>query len=168
MPTVKRKNARKAVAPLSLGAADRALLDQLAQRTKLSAGEVVARALASYAAAVAPELAAPVKTIGKASAKPAKRPRLYFSLDGGKEREADRDELVIGRDPASDVHLDLPLIADRHARLKLVDGRWLFEDLRSPRGSFKGGQRLEVAFLADGDEIDLGGFLPMRFRLVGA
>jgi hypothetical protein len=165
------KAARPATA---MGAAERELLERLAERTSLSTQEVLSRALSSYAAAVAPELAAPGeaggagkrgKTVGRAAAKPMRR--LFYSVDGGPERQVDRAEFVIGRDPGSDLHLDLPLIAPRHARLSWADGRWLFEDLKSPRGSYKGGQPVQVAFLETGDEIDLGGFLPIRFRMEG-
>ncbi len=85
-------------------------------------------------------------------------------MDGGPEREIAR-ETFFGRDPSCEVRLDMPLIADRHARVAPSGGRWLFEDLKSPRGSFKGGQPIQAAFLESGDEIDLGGFLPVRFRL---
>ncbi len=176
-PRAKKPAPPRAAAPaaskapeMALGAAERDLLARLASRTRLSAGEVLSRALASYAAAVAPELVKPApahegKSVGRAPvAKAAPPRRLFYSVDGAAEREA-KGEVIFGRDPGSDVHLDLPLIGDRHARLTFAAGRWLFEDLRSPRGSYKGGQLLQVAFLEDGDEIDLGGFLPVRFRL---
>ena len=41
------------------------------------------------------------------------------------------------------------------------------ELLGTPRGSYKAGSKLDVAFVSDGDEIDLAGFLPVRFRLQG-
>jgi hypothetical protein len=37
--------------------------------------------------------------------------------------------------------------------------------LRSDKGSFRLGQPVDVRFIETGDEIDLGGFLPVRFRL---
>ena len=152
------------------------MLARLSERTGLSEAEVLDRALHAYAAAVAPDLKAavaappvsdgPQKTLGRASSKPApKAPRLFVTLDGGPEREVRPPEAIIGRDPGCDLRIDMPLIAGRHARLLLREGRWLFEDLRSPRGSYQRGARLDVTFLADGDEIDLGGFLPARFRL---
>lgn len=153
-------------------AAGSALLARLAERTGLSEAEVLERALSAYAAAVAPGLADEVapkgltKTIGRAAQKPVGRaPRLWLSLDGGPEREVRPPEAIIGREPGCDIRADLPLIGGRHARLALRDGRWLFEDLGSLRGSYKGGERLQVSFLASGDEIDLGGFLPARFRV---
>jgi len=155
---------KKRAAPQLLGAAERDLLKALAERTGYSPREVLARALSTWAAAIAPEQ---VKRLGKTLGPRAKKPtaqRLFLSIDGAPEQEV-RREAVLGRDPACDVRIDLPLISARHARLLLRDGRWLFEDLRSERGSFKGGQRIEVAFLVSGDEIDLGGFLPLRFRV---
>ena len=61
---------------------------------------------------------------------------------------------------------DLPLISPRHARVLWREGRHVFEDLRSARGSFRHGQQVDVRFIESGDEFDLGGFLPVRFRLV--
>jgi pSer/pThr/pTyr-binding forkhead associated (FHA) protein len=64
-----------------------------------------------------------------------------------------------------DLRLDLPLISPRHARILWREGRHVFEDLRSDKGSFRLGQPVDVRFIETGDEIDLGGFLPVRFRL---
>jgi len=64
-----------------------------------------------------------------------------------------------------DLRLDLPLISPRHARVFWKEGRHVFEDLRSDKGSFHHGSRVDVRFIETGDEYDLGGFLPVRFRL---
>ena len=170
----KKATAAKSLPP-ALGADERALLTRLAERTGLSSREVLGRALAAYASAVAPELTQPAtpahagKTLGSRAGRrgqaASKRSKLFYSVDGGQEREVVKDQILFGREPGCDVRLDLPLIADRHARVSFSEGRWLFEDLRSARGSFKDGQQIQVTFLASGDEIDLGGFLPLRFRL---
>ena len=65
-----------------------------------------------------------------------------------------------------DARVDLPLISPRHARILWKDGNFVYEDLRSARGSFLRGEQFEVRQLQDGDEIDVAGFLPLKFRLV--
>ena len=80
--------------------------------------------------------------------------------------EVDKSEFVMGSGEDVDLRLDLPLISPRHARVLWREGRHLFEDLHSARGSFRLGQPVDVRFIETGDEFDLGGFLPVRFRLV--
>jgi FHA domain-containing protein len=166
----KRKAAAKAPAPakktaVQLSDEDRDLIRRLAERTSLSAREVVERALAGYAAAVAPGMPLhpkpPVK--GKKGEPPAQK--LYLSVDGKPEIEVDKLEFVLGSGVDTDLRLDLPLISPRHARILWKEGRHVFEDMRSARGSFRLGQPVDVRLIETGDEIDLGGFLPIRFRL---
>ena len=147
--------------PVELRAPERALLEALARRTRLSPPEVVARALQSYAAAVAPEL----RSAPSLAESTAAQERLFLSVDGRPELEVTASEFVLGSGPGCDLQLELPLIAPRHARILVREGRHLFEDLRSPKGSYRHGQLVDVRFLEDGDEIDLGGFLPIRFRV---
>jgi FHA domain-containing protein len=150
---------------LQLSDDDRDLVRRLAERTSLTAREVVERALAGYAAAVAPGMPLhpkpPVK--GKRGQPPPQR--LYLSVDGKPEIEVDKGEFVLGSGEDTDLRLDLPLISPRHARILWKEGRHVFEDLRSARGSFRLGQPVDVRLIETGDEIDLGGFLPIRFRL---
>jgi len=91
--------------------------------------------------------------------------KLYLSVDGKPEIEVDKGEFVLGSGPDTDLRLDLPLISPRHARILWKEGRPVFEDMRSARGSYRLGQPVDVRMLESGDEIDLGGFLPIRFRL---
>jgi len=150
-----------AAVEINLRPSEQALLDALAARTRLSASEVVARALQSYAAAVAPELrsAPPREEVHSGDE------RLFLSVDGRPEIEVSREEFVLGSAEGTDLRLDLPLIGGRHARILRRDGRYLFEDLGTGKGSYRQGALVDVRFLEDGDEIDLGGFLPIRFRL---
>ena len=152
-------------APVQLSDDDRDLIRRLVERTSLTAREVVERALAGYAAAVAPGMPLhpkpPVK--GKKGEPPPQK--LYLSVDGKPEIEVDKREFVLGSGEDTDLRLDLPLISPRHARILWKEGRHVFEDLRSARGSFRLGQPVDVRLIETGDEIDLGGFLPIRFRL---
>src|SRR5438309_1496951 len=43
--------------------------------------------------------------------------------------------ITIGRNPASDVHLDYPMISWDHARIHASDKGWMIEDLRSTNGT---------------------------------
>lgn len=150
---------------LALSDGERELIERLSERTGLLPREIIERALAGYAAAVAPgmPLTAPNPPPRGQGEEPALR--LFLSVDGKPEIEIDRAEFVLGSGPDTDLRLDLPLIAPRHARVLWRDGRHVFEDLHSPRGSFQHGQPVQVRMIQSGDEIDLGGFLPVRFRL---
>ena len=156
---------KKVAARLQLTDEDRDAVQRLAERTGLVAREVLERALAGYAAAVAPgmPLHTPPARKGKKGEPPPQK--LYLSVDGKPEIAIDKSEFVLGSGPDVDLRLDLPLISPRHARLLWREGRHVFEDLRSARGSFRLGQPVDVRFVETGDEIDLGGFLPVRFRL---
>jgi FHA domain len=156
--------APKKASRVQLTEEDRDLIRRLAQRTGLEARVVVERALAAYAAAAAPGMplhAEPARKVRKG----APGQRLFLSVDGKPEVEIDKSEFVLGSGEGVDLRLDLPLISPRHARILWKGGRPVFEDLRSARGSYRLGQPVDVHMLETGDEIDLGGFLPIRFRL---
>ena len=157
--------AKKKPGKLELSEPDLDLVRRLAERTSLLPREVIERALAGYAAAVAPGM--PLHPEPPRKGKKGEPPpqKLYISVDGKPEIEIDKSEFVMGSGEDVDLRLDLPLISPRHARLLWREGRHVFEDLHSARGSFRLGQPVDVRFVETGDEIDLGGFLPIRFRL---
>jgi hypothetical protein len=151
---------------VTLTGEDLDLVQRLSERTGLVPREVVERALAGYAAAVAPGMPLrppPPPKKGKKGEPPPQK--LFLSVDGKPEIEIDQSEFVLGSGPDVDLRLDLPLISPRHARVLWREGRHVFEDLRSARGSYRHGQQVDVRFIESGDEFDLGGFLPVRFRL---
>jgi phage tail-like protein len=79
--------------------------------------------------------------------------------------------LVIGRIPGSDVVLAHPLVARRHAELRLENGAALIVDLESASGTFLGGERLlpsQPALLADGAVVQIGPFALVFRAAVGA
>ena len=156
---------KKSAPKLGLSEADLELVQRLAERTSLLPREVIERALAGYAAAVAPGM--PLHPEPPRKGKKGEPPpqRLFLSVDGKPEIEVDKSEFVMGSGADVDLRLDLPLISPRHARVLWREGRHLFEDLHSARGSFRLGQPVDVRFIETGDEFDLGGFLPVRFRL---
>lgn len=150
---------------LQLTAADEDLVARLATRTGLLPREVLERALAGYAAAVAPGMPLHPQPAGRATRGAQPMQKLFLSVDGKPEIEVQQPEFVLGSGEDADLRLDLPLISPRHARILYKDGRHIFEDLRSARGSFRQGEPMDVRFIENGDEFDLGGFLPVRFRL---
>ena len=76
----------------------------------------------------------------------------------------DKNTMVIGRDPESDLQLDFPMISWRHAILTREPGGILVEDLNSRNGTFVGGIRITTKVLAKpGQEIGLGSY---RFQLL--
>ena len=170
--TLGRKPAAKAgraAAPkktaLQLTDDDRDLVRRLSERSGLSPRDIVERALAGYSAAVAPGM--PLHPEPPRKGKKGEPPpqKLFLSVDGKPEIQVDKPEFVMGSGEGVDLRLDLPLISPRHARVLWKEGRHLFEDMRSDKGSFRLGQPVDVRFIETGDEIDLGGFLPVRFRL---
>jgi hypothetical protein len=154
---------KKPTSRWQLTEAQRELVDRLSDRTGLEATQVVERALSGYAAAAAPGMPLHVEPARKG--KKVSGRKLFLSVDGKPEIEVDRTEFVLGSAEGVDLRLDLPLISPRHARILWKNGVPVFEDLRSARGSFRLGQRVDVRMIESGDEIDLGGFLPIRFRL---
>ena len=159
-----------AAAPASsdlLGEDERALLAKLVLKTGLTPREVLARALHAFGAPPATAAKAAPATARPAAADPGQvgLRKLHVSVDGKPALLIDREPFVVGSEAGCDLRIQLPLIAPKHARILVREGRHIFEDLQSPRGSYLHGQRVDVHHLEDGDEIDLGGFLPLRFRL---
>lgn len=155
---------RKKPSRVQLAEPERELIRRLSERTGLEPRVVLERALASYAAAAAPGMplhAEPARKVRKGDPDQ----KLFLSVDGKPEIEVDKTEFVLGSGPGVDLRLDLPLISPRHARILWKSGRPVFEDLRSARGSYRLGQPVDVRMIETGDEIDLGGFLPIRFRV---
>jgi DNA-binding winged helix-turn-helix (wHTH) protein len=66
-------------------------------------------------------------------------------------------EHVIGRGDEADVVLDLPKVSRRHARVRIVAGEAVIEDLGSKNGTLLRGRRIEgIERLGDMDEIGIG------------
>ncbi len=74
---------------------------------------------------------------------------------------------VVGRAPDASIHLDDAGVSRRHARLTpTLSGRHFIEDLDSSNGTFVRGQRVERAWLQDGDMIQLGPRVSFRYVVV--
>jgi pSer/pThr/pTyr-binding forkhead associated (FHA) protein len=74
----------------------------------------------------------------------------------------------IGRSLSAHIRFDDPTVSRRHALVYCdADGTRILDD-RSLNGLFRNGDRVELAELEDGDEIDIGRFRVFFVALVGA
>ena len=70
---------------------------------------------------------------------------------------AEDNSIVLGRDPACDIHLDDPSVSSRHCRITMRDGQPLVDDLSSTNGTIINTARITgTHLLAAGDLITLG------------
>lgn len=87
----------------------------------------------------------------------------------GRAFSLDHDQTLMGRGREASIHLGDVGISRRHARIvRLQGGRHTLEDLGSTNGVFVNGRRVQRIDLADGDRIQLGPSLVLRFSLVAA
>ncbi len=71
----------------------------------------------------------------------------YFSLP----------EIIVGRDPQCDFHIQDDTVSARHSRLSYHHHQWWIEDLRSTNGTFLNQERLTVpTVMITGDELRCG------------
>jgi pSer/pThr/pTyr-binding forkhead associated (FHA) protein len=73
----------------------------------------------------------------------------------------------VGRSLAAHVRFDDPTVSRRHALLYRDGDKARILDDRSLNGVFRNGERIELAELEDGDEIDIGRFRLFYMSLVG-
>ena len=66
-------------------------------------------------------------------------------------------EMTLGRAPSNNVVADSSAVSKVHARIERTPDQLVLEDLGSANGTFVNGSRVTNAFLADGDELSLGG-----------
>jgi ABC-type multidrug transport system ATPase subunit/ABC-type multidrug transport system permease subunit len=68
--------------------------------------------------------------------------------------------VTIGRDPASDVQIDLPIVSWNHAIIHVENGQYILEDRNSRNGTAIGesSNRIQRAVLRPADEVYLGSY----------
>ncbi len=71
------------------------------------------------------------------------------------ERALDAGELTIGRGEGCDIIVDDARISRTHARLRVVEGEVVIEDLGSRNGTIVNGERVASAGLHAGDTLSL-------------
>jgi hypothetical protein len=81
----------------------------------------------------------------------------HLILDDASRFSLSRSAMTIGRNPASDLVLDDPLVSGAHAQLRWRDGRLLLFDLGSETGTLVNGHAVGERVLEEGDVIILGG-----------
>ncbi len=70
----------------------------------------------------------------------------------------DQDLTSAGRHPNADIFLDDVTVSRRHAEFARNNGSFIVRDLGSLNGTYKGGDRVDIAALTDGDEVQIGKF----------
>ncbi|MCU0690113.1 MAG: GGDEF domain-containing protein [Polyangiaceae bacterium] len=77
---------------------------------------------------------------------------------------------LIGRGPRCDVKMDDGGVSREHARISREESAttWYLEDLQSSNGTFVDGCRVRRHLLREGDRIQLGGAVHLRFSLTDA
>ena len=83
-------------------------------------------------------------------------PFLVFLDSSGERRIELLDRLVIGRDRASDLVIDDPMVSLRHAEVRRAGDGFEISDLGSRHGTYVRETRVKTTALRDGDEILLG------------
>ena len=73
----------------------------------------------------------------------------------------DQDVTTAGRHPDSDIFLDDVTVSRRHAEFRREAGGFVVHDVGSLNGTYVNRQRIDVATLAGGDEVQVG-----KFRLL--
>ena len=73
----------------------------------------------------------------------------------------DQDVTTAGRHPDSDIFLDDVTVSRRHAEFRREGGGFVVHDVGSLNGTYVNRQRIDVAALAGGDEVQVG-----KFRLL--
>ncbi|KPK40145.1 MAG: hypothetical protein AMJ69_03500 [Gammaproteobacteria bacterium SG8_47] len=92
-------------------------------------------------------------------------PKLIASYNGIviKDYALDKDQMIIGRHSACDIHIDDAVVSSRHAELRLTPNRYLdgfkdvvLRDLGSTNGTLVNGVRIDEVELKNGDVIRVG------------
>jgi FHA domain/zinc-ribbon domain len=73
----------------------------------------------------------------------------------------DQDVTTAGRHPDSDIFLDDVTVSRRHAEFRREGGTYVVHDVGSLNGTYVNRQRIDVAALSGGDEVQIG-----KFRLL--
>lgn len=181
-PNVSRRHARLvqqngAIELLDLGSANGTRVDgreieprvpiRLAPGSRFAVGPYELEILAMPSAgAVQPEASAVIglASIGGETAVLAREPRVFISTPAGQFEVPLRDaEIYAGRAPGNDIVIDADVVSRRHFVLRRVPAGYEIEDLGSRNGLRVGHERVQKHFLQDGDIVDIGGEVEIRY-----
>lgn len=84
--------------------------------------------------------------------------------EGTKDFPLTRDLIVIGRDPKSDIVINLPQVSARHAQLKRCDDGYEIVDLNSKNGLSDRGRRITTQRLTDGDVLQICSVVTLTYQ----
>jgi pSer/pThr/pTyr-binding forkhead associated (FHA) protein len=87
--------------------------------------------------------------------------------EAGSKFLLDKDTTTCGRHPSSDIFLDDITVSRRHAEVQREGGRFLVKDTGSLNGTYVNRERVDVAELVSGDELQIGKFKLMFFTAPG-
>lgn len=73
-------------------------------------------------------------------------------------------EMILGRDPEVELHIDNGEVSRQHARISSQNGLWVIEDLNSSNGTWVGTEKITRKILMDGDVLKFGS-LAYRFEM---
>jgi pSer/pThr/pTyr-binding forkhead associated (FHA) protein len=73
-----------------------------------------------------------------------------------KEFNTDQNEIIIGREPGSDIQIDNIAISREHACIVKGPNDCFIEDMNSKNGIFINGKKINKKFLKTNDEITIG------------
>ncbi len=82
-------------------------------------------------------------------------------VEVGERFYLDQPEVVIGRDPESDIFLNDVTVSRTHARLSVTDGGVTIIDAGSLNGTYVNNELVEESALTSGDSVQIG-----RFQMV--
>ncbi|MBL4685294.1 MAG: FHA domain-containing protein, partial [Nannocystaceae bacterium] len=101
------------------------------------------------------------------SALPATQRRPYLEFEDGTSTTRRvalvNESTIVGRTSGADLRLDVDGVSRKHARISRVGQALSLVDLGSKNGTFLNGERVDVAALHHGDQIQLG---PVTLRFV--
>ena len=99
----------------------------------------------------------------------AQYPHLLVIKEGpsaGNTYPLEGDEILIGRESNSTLHIDSPGVSRRHARLVFQNNQYLLEDLGSSNGTFVNGVQISKPWpLKNGDVISLGKMIQLEYQV---
>jgi len=72
------------------------------------------------------------------------------------EYDLNQEETTIGRKPENDIHIDNLAVSGRHARVLMIGGKAILEDLGSTNGTFVNNKRITKHVLQHGDNVLIG------------
>jgi diguanylate cyclase (GGDEF)-like protein len=77
-----------------------------------------------------------------------------------------KDQTVLGRDLLADIVIEDSAVSRRHATILLHEGMYYVSDLNSANGTFVNGTRVNRTPLQNGDRIQIGPRIVLRFALL--